>query len=232
LKNPSSNPSDPPAPGRFRLAIAAAVPIAAVVVTQSCTIQRPVELPSASAESSAPARKPDGVAVDLEGAIPPPVPTASTGAGVAALQEPAAPDAAVAVVRAFFEAVRRGDMPALRHTLSADATFAPIGTTAGQPAEAQWNRRMRKIDYRTLGGSALFLENNIEMYRYADLDDLVGDRPARPALMTAHDVLVRVPIVTTRIGVDRVFGDEIIFVLRRADRTYRIQGVFEDFQVP
>jgi len=208
------------------------VPIGALLVAQACTIERPIEFPSAPASSVAPPRKPDGVAVDLEGAIPPPTPTASTGLAVAALQEPAAPDAAVAVVRAFFDAVRHGDMPALRQTLSADATFAPTSAAAGQPAEAQWDRRMRKIDYRTLGGSPLFLENNIEMYRYDDLDDLVGDRPARPGLMTVHDMLVRVPITTTRIGVDRVFGDEIIFVVRRVDGTYRIQGVFEDFQVP
>ncbi len=175
---------------------------------------------------------PDGVAVDLEGALPSPADSATTDSALVSLREPASLEGALEIVRAFFHAVRHGDMPALRQTLWPDASFAPLGAAGGPPADAQWDRRLRKFDYRILSGSTLFLDSSVEVYRYDDFDHLVGDRPSRPALMTRNDVLVRVPIDTTRIGVDRVFGDEMQFVVRQVDRTFRIQAIFEDFQAP
>lgn len=233
MKNLSSNRSEPAATATpLRLALRPVAWTACVVALGACSLQRPLDFPTASRTDTPPSRKPDGVAVDLEGALPPPAARADTDAALVALREPVAPDAALEVVREFFQAVRRTDMPALRLTISPEATAAPIGAAAGPPADAQWDRRLRKFDYRTLGGSTLFLDSAVEIYRYGDLDNLVGDRPARPSLMAPTDVLIRVPIATTRIGVDRVFGDEMLFVVRRVDRAFRIQAIFEDFQVP
>lgn len=206
--------------------------LACASLLPACAWNRPLDFPTAEPTAKPAPRKPDGVAVDLEGTLPGTVTSARTEAGFVALREPIAQDAALEAVRAFFQAVRQGDMPALRQTITPEASFSPIGSGSGGPADAQWERRLRKFEYRNLGGSPLYLDSAVEIYRYADLDEVIGDRPARPALMTANDILIRVPMATTRLGIDRVFGDEIQFVVRRADRAFRIQAIYEDFQVP
>ena len=45
------------------------------------------------------------------------------------------------------------------------------------------------------------------------------------------DVLIRVPIATSHVGSDRLFGDEIIFWLRREGDRYKIYRTLEDFQL-
>ena len=202
-----------------------------LLAAASCTIQRPLQIPAATDHTPAP-RRPDGVAIDLEASLPAPVSRASTEDGLVALREPVSQDGAIEVVREFLHAVAHTDLPAVRRLLTSDATAAPIGTPAGPPAEAHWDRRLHKIDYKSLGTTPLYRESAIEIYRHGDLDHEVGDRPARPSIMGLGDVLVRVPMATTRIGADRVFGDEMLFVLRRVEHAFLIQAVFEDFQVP
>ena len=46
------------------------------------------------------------------------------------------------------------------------------------------------------------------------------------------DVLLRVPLLVVRAGNDRVFGDEMVFLLRRDKGRYRIRQLIEDFQLP
>ena len=45
------------------------------------------------------------------------------------------------------------------------------------------------------------------------------------------DVVIRAPIITTHAGADRLFGDEIIFWLRRDGDRYKIYRILEDFQL-
>ena len=43
--------------------------------------------------------------------------------------------------------------------------------------------------------------------------------------------MVRVPILTTHVGAERLFGDEILLWLRRDGDRFRIYRVQEDFQL-
>ena len=45
-----------------------------------------------------------------------------------------------------------------------------------------------------------------------------------------HRVIVRVPIELKRVGQDRVFADEILFLVRRFSEGFRVRAVIEDFQ--
>ena len=47
------------------------------------------------------------------------------------------------------------------------------------------------------------------------------------ALTTKQDIVMRVPITTTRVGPDRLFGDEIFFLMRVSRGRYVIAGVAE-----
>ena len=59
--------------------------------------------------------------------------------------------------------------------------------------------------------------------------------PTHPAIrletLGETDVVIRLPILTSHAGSDRLFGDEMIFWLRRDGDRYKIYRVLEDFQL-
>jgi len=110
--------------------------------------------------------------------------------------------------------------------------MGPLAGPANAPAERQWEQRLHKLDYKAIGPEPVFRESSIEVYGYRDLELSEGDRPNRPAAMTPEDVLVRVPIEIRRMGSDRLFGDEIMFLTRRQDGAFKIRAMLEDFQPP
>jgi ketosteroid isomerase-like protein len=212
-------------------ALAAGIALAGALGAPACRSSRPATFATASAVPSGP-RLPDGVALDREGALPAAGEEASSDQAVAALREPSDPSGALATVRAFFSAVSREDMTALKAALSPDASLSALGGGPSPLAEPQWERRMSKLDYLALGHEPVYRESEVEVYQSRDLELAEGDRPARPPTMAGGDVYVRVPIETRRVGTERLFGDEIGFVLRRSGGTYRIRAMFEDFQAP
>jgi hypothetical protein len=218
---------------RCRTWVLAAVALncAALIAVASCQIRSPHNFATASALPSA-ARKPDGVAVDLRASLLPATSRGSTTMGLAALSEPPDTTGALTVVRSFFGAVSREDLATLRSTLSADASLGPLSGPANAPAERQWEQRVHKLDYKAIGPEPVFRESTIEVYGYRDLELSEGDRPNRPPSMAPDDVLVRVPIEIRRIGADRLFGDEIIFLVKRVDGAFKIRAMLEDFQPP
>ncbi len=197
----------------------------------ACTVHRPASFDTATEVPDAP-RRPDGVAVDLEGSLPPPTSTGETHAGLLALAEPVDISQALDVVRSFFRAISREDLDAIRGVTVPDAQLLPIGSGNGMQVDRHWDRRFRKLDYGSLGNEPLYRESRIETYRYEDLEEPMAGRPLRPAAMTPEDVLVRVPVTRTRIGIDRVFGSEVRFLVRPGDRGFQIQTVYEDFTPP
>jgi hypothetical protein len=201
------------------------------VAGASCTLQRAADFPTARTLPSG-ARRPDGVAVDLQGYVPAASTRASTEQGLVALREPADMSGARATVRQFFDAVAREDGAALRRVLAPDAqAFVPGGPrNAGARAEDAWDRRFGKFDYKATGPEPVYRETAVEVYAWRDLEDAEGDRPTRPPNMDAQDVLIRVPIEVRRVGTDRLFGDELMLLVRRVDGAFRIQALFEDFQ--
>ena len=110
-----------------------------------------------------------------------------------------------------------------------NSLYKPWGA---QAAERHWERRFRKLDYTALGSEPLYRESMTETYRYDDLAEPMAGRPLRPAAMLPDDVLIRVTVTRTRFGIDRVFGPEVLFVLRRDGRVFEIQTVHEDFTAP
>jgi hypothetical protein len=50
--------------------------------------------------------------------------------------------------------------------------------------------------------------------------------------MRRGDVLLRVRILTPRVGADRFFGDELLLLLRPEDGAYRVRWWQEEFQIP
>ena len=50
--------------------------------------------------------------------------------------------------------------------------------------------------------------------------------------MMPGDVLVRAHVLTPRVGSERLFGDELLFLLRPDHGRYRIAVLFEDFILP
>lgn len=196
-----------------------------------CATSQPMRFETSPDPSEEP-RRPDGVAVDLEGSLPAARTSGSTHDGLVALQEPVDVSLAMQAVRTFFRAIGAEDLEVMKSVLAADAQLLPVGTGNGMPADRHWERRFRKLDYGSLGGEPMYRESMIEVYRYEDLDQALSGRPLRPAAMMPDDVLVRVPVTRTRVGIDRVFGEEILFVLRREDRRFEIQTVYEDFAAP
>jgi hypothetical protein len=201
------------------------------LLAAGCSIHQAPPFETASRPPDEP-RRPDGVAVDLEGSLPPAQATGSTESGLVPLKEPLDVSQAMQAVRTFFHAVSDEDLEAMRTVLASDAQLLPLGTGNGMRVDRHWERRFRKLDYTALGGEPLYRESMVETYRYEDLDTPLAGRPLRPAAMVPDDVLIRVPVTRTRFGIDRVFGDEILFVLRREARQFEIQTVYEDFTAP
>jgi len=177
-------------------------------------------------------RRPDGVAVDLEGSLPPAQSTGSTSSGLVPLKEPVDVSQAMQLVRTFFRAVSTEDLDAMRSVLASDAQQLPLTAGNGMRVDRHWDRRLRKLDYAALGAEPLYRESMVETYRYEDLDSPLTGRPLRPAAMLPDDVLIRVPVTRTRFGIDRVFGEEVLFVLRREQGRFEIQTIYEDFTAP
>jgi hypothetical protein len=197
----------------------------------ACAAHRALQFETASKPPDEP-RRPDGVAVDLESALPSAQPTGSTRDGLVPLQEPVDDSHAMQSVRVFFRAVSNEDVETMSSVLANDAQQLPMGTGSGMRVDRHWERRFRKFDYAVGGGELPYRDSMVETYRFEDLAEPLPGRPLRPVSMTPQDVLIRVPVTRTRYGIDRVFGEELLFLLRRQGRQFEIHTVHEDFVAP
>ena len=176
-------------------------------------------------------RKAPGVAVDPAPELPPAAGAADTEDGVVVLKAPADPEAAREVVRSFFRAVSHGSYSEFEDVVPDEAWLSAGPMVGRQKARQYWQMRFSRLDYQSLAGSSIYREGELETYRAADMQRL---RPARPLAVVAQgeDVVVRVPITTPRSGKTRLFGDEILFVLRPQGAKYSIVEMSEDFALP
>jgi hypothetical protein len=174
-------------------------------------------------------RRPDGVVVDPRSELPPGEDRADASSGLVALKPPLPDKAARSVIAAFFRAITSENLDALADLLTADAN-APSRIRGGSTSMVDhWRARIRHFHYRSLAGDVLYQDADLEFYRFDDLES--PGRPSRPPEMTKSDLMVRVPMLIVRAG-DRVFGDEMLFVLRREKDRFRIRQILEDFQLP
>lgn len=174
-------------------------------------------------------RQPDGVLVDPKSEPPSPAEVAESDAGPIGLRAPISEKSARKLVGDFFAAMTNEELPALFSFFTADSLYrssrggAPIGSSEAYRARAQ------RFDYRALRNAPVFDEDRIELYRYDDFD-VAWELPiTRPVGMTRHDVVLRVPVTTTHSNAGRLFGDELILILRRDGEALRIAGIVEDF---
>jgi hypothetical protein len=179
-----------------------------------------------------PAQRPDGITFDPAAQWPPAADTATTHTPVAVLQPPLPDKAVAAVLSAFFRSIVDNDTRAMANLLTDDAIAATGSGGSVSPLLDAWRARMRRFSYRKLAGQAVYDPTAVEVYRYADLADGQPGQPARPPAMTPSDLLARVPMAAPQIGSDRLFGDQIVFLLRPADGRLQIRAASEDFRLP
>jgi len=180
-------------------------------------------------------RRPDGVAIDPISAPPPPRDRADAAEGLVTLRTPLGIDRALFTVHELFRKIVVEDGEGLEPLFTRDAravtTLAPGGGGSTPQALLFWQGRFRKLDYTKLTGELVYRDTELTIFR---ADDAV-DTPPHPAIrgeaLAGNDVVIRVPILTPRVGADRLFGEEMVVWLRRDGDHYRIYRILEDFQL-
>jgi hypothetical protein len=180
-------------------------------------------------------RHPDGVAIDPASSPPPARDHASAADGLVTLRTPLGADRAVAVVEELFRKVVVEDGEGLEALFTRDAV-AVSPTAGGGPGQSPsalllWQGRFRKLDYTKLAGEPLYREAELQIFRADDTLEALPHPAVHPEALGDGDVVVRVPVLTTRIGAERLFGDDLVLWMRRDGERYRIYRVLEDFQL-
>jgi hypothetical protein len=167
-------------------------------------------------------RHPDGVAVDPASAEPPARTEADAKDGIVTLKTPLGTDRALATVEELFRRIVVEDKERLPELFTRDAMCAsPSGTNIN--AVAWWTQRFNKLDYPKLAGEPVFRASDAEVVRGEAALDAASSPAMRSEALGDEDVV-------THVGADRLFGDEIIFWLRRDGDRYKIHRMLEDFQ--
>jgi hypothetical protein len=178
------------------------------------------------------AHAPAGLVVDPPSEVPRATTIVQSGTSVMSLTPPISDNAASDVVRTFFRAITDENLDVLATLLTPDATVPTTTRGATTSLLDHWRGRMNHLRYQALANDELYDADLIEAYRFHDWDVLLPGRPPRPAHMGPSDVLLRIPMQLVRSGNERVFGDEILLVLRRQRDTLAIAEQIEDFPLP
>lgn len=180
-------------------------------------------------------RRPDGVAVDPTSTPPNAKDVAATTDGLVTLRTPVGLEQAYTTVQTFFQAITDEDADLLGTVLTRDALNtnpAHAGGPAGSPsASLFWAHRFRRLDYTKLAGEVIYRENDLEVYRAGEELGLSPHPAVRTDALGPGDIVLRVPVLTARLGTERFFGDEILIWLRRTGNEYKIYRLLEEFQV-
>ena len=179
-------------------------------------------------------RKPDGVAIDPVSAPPAAVDRANAEDGLVTLRTPLGIEAARAVVADLFRRIAREDNEGMAELFTGDAP-AIIPSSSSQStlqAKEWWLQRFRRLEYTKLLGEQVARESEYEIYRSEDGTEVASHPSIQTNALGDSDVVIRVPILTSRVGQDRLLGEEMVLWLRRDGDRYRIYRVLEDFQIP
>jgi hypothetical protein len=214
-----------------------------------CTAAGPPVFATASEAEDA-RRRPDGVAIDLTSEPPAAQNRASTEHALVTLRTPLGIDLAIGTVKDLFRTIVTEDSDGMAVLFAKGAKMFTAGRSGsqGQTLEAQdyWNQRFRRFDYTKLAGEPLFREAEVETYRAGDSEESplrslygTGSAGKGAAAMPAgvrsegldeEDVIIRIPIATSRAGLDKLLGDEMVVFVRREGDRYKIYRILEDFQ--
>lgn len=220
------------APARARLAVFL------VPLLSACGAVGPPAFATSSELQDAP-RRPDGVAIDPASATPDARDRAAAGDGMVTLRSPLGVELAMEMVGEFFTKVVLEDEDGLEALFTRDAIAVNGGGSGSMGAMGQtpsaalfWEQRFRKLDYGKLAGEVVYREAELEIYRADDVLEAPPHRAIRTDSLNDNDMVIRAPVVTARSGQERLFGEEIVFWLRRDGERYRIFRILEDFQIP
>ncbi len=175
-------------------------------------------------------RHPDGVAVDPASAEPSARVEAQAHDGIVTLKTPLGTDRALATVEELFRRIVAEDKDKLPELFMRDAMSVSPSGGGGVNAINWWTQRFNKLDYLKLAGEPIFRSSDAEVVRGEAALDAASSPAMRAESLGDDDVVIRAPIITTHAGADRLFGDEIIFWLRRDGDRYKIHKMLEDFQ--
>lgn len=171
-----------------------------------------------------------GVAVDPVLPTPKPAWSGSTERGVVVLAEPVDTRAARRVVDAFFAAVVGEALDDLSQ-LCEPSAHARV--SARSPARSGlvtfWQKRFERLDYRSLATEVFYRSSEMEVHTAGDAAAL-GAMRALPRVPTEAEVLIRTPIVG--LATPRLFGNDLVFLLRPGAAGYKIAELYEDFRLP
>jgi ketosteroid isomerase-like protein len=186
-------------------------------------------VPTASELPEGP-RHPDGVAVDPASAEPPARGQAEAKDGIVTLKTPLGTDRALATIDELFRRIVAEDKEKLPELFTRDAVSVSPSGGGTINAITWWTQRFNKLDYPKLAGEPVFRRSEAEVVRGEAALDAASTPAMRSEPLGDEDVVVRARVVTTHAGADRLFGDEIIFWLRRDGDRYKIRRMLEDFQ--
>lgn len=169
------------------------------------------------------------VPADPTSALPRATDVATPGDTVATLRAPIPDDVALALVERLFRAFHARSASLLEPDLDDYVTdLAPEQSVGGRP-RASWiwelQQRLRNAAFDALDVDQMYRAADVEIYGADDLG--LAGRPSRPATMAADETLVRIPIATSRVGADVLFGEEVLLLLRRDGARYKIRGYGE-----
>jgi hypothetical protein len=163
-------------------------------------------------------RHPDAVVIESPSALPSPS-THAEARGVVTLRPALEPDAIETLVERWLAAWEHESIDGLAALLTDDAE--PLdGTGHGRAGLLEaFRQRFQAHDYTRLAGQPVMRTDRIARWEYDELD--AGDAAGAigPAVSAVHpgETLVRVPIDVTREAGDKLFGDALLFVVRRED---------------
>jgi hypothetical protein len=181
-------------------------------------------------------RRPDGVAIDPVSAPPPAQGRAEAADGLVTLRTPLGVDRAMLTVGDLFRKIVLEDAEGLERLFVGDAMAIIATAPGGGPGQTQkampwWAARFRKLDYTKLAGEIVYRESELTIFRAEDTLESPPHQAIRTEALDENDVVIRVPILTARVGADRLFGDEMILWLRRDGERFRIYRMLEEFQL-
>ena len=174
-------------------------------------------------------RRAPGVAIDPQAALPAPADHAQSQQGLVVLAAPSDPNVARETVRQFFDAVSREANDELDRLVAPDA-WVETGSQR-QPVRAFWRARFAQLDYGVLAREVVYRESELETFKPRDLQRMGENRPTFVEPRDG-DLVVRARIRASWKGRSRLFGDELVFLLRPAGSRFVITEISEDFRLP
>jgi hypothetical protein len=159
-----------------------------------------------------PPRHPAGTDLEPATTLPAAERRGTTAAGLVVLETPADPNAARAVVAAFFHALVEESPRALSAVLTPNARMQNGAHREG--AASVWSGRFARFDYRSLAGEALYRDSDVQVTE------------------EEHDLLLRVPLGIAWGSRPRMLGDEFTFRLVPTGASFLIDEIVEDYRSP